>query len=58
LLRQLKQLNFKDFEIAQFSNLFPQSVEEARVLIPSLKRVSDENIEEAIEYYNSLLNNT
>lgn len=45
----LSSLGFSEVEIAMFGSLFPQSVEEAKLLIPSLMQKEDQVISQAIE---------
>ncbi|AFN83492.1 DNA-directed RNA polymerase II fourth largest subunit [Encephalitozoon romaleae SJ-2008] len=42
-------LGFSELEIALLGSLFPQSVEEAKTLIPSLASKSDDAIGQAVE---------
>ena len=45
----LKDCGFKENEIVVFGTLFPQSIEEAKIYIPSLNRLEDEVIEKGIQ---------
>ena len=45
----LSAADFSEMEIALFGSLFPQSVEEAKLLIPSLTLKDDQSISQAIE---------
>jgi hypothetical protein len=38
------RFNLEEFEIAMLSNLVPQSPDEAKVLIPSLSRIEDDQV--------------
>lgn len=55
LIRDLRQeaigsFGLAEFEMAQMGNLTPDSVEEARCLIPSLVgRISDENLQKLLD---------
>ncbi|AFM98775.1 RNA polymerase II subunit Rpb4 [Encephalitozoon hellem] len=45
----LSALGFSELEIALFGSLFPQSVEEAKSLVPSLESKGDDVVEQAVE---------
>lgn len=49
LRNTLSGLGFDELEIALLGTLFPQSVDEAKVLIPSLKEKNEDKITQAVE---------
>ena len=55
----LTQKKLHKFEIAMMANLCPTSVEEARVLIPSLEgRYDDEELKQLLDDLNSMISFT
>ncbi len=55
LRTNLSGLRFDEMEIALLGSLFPQSVEEAKALIPSLESKSDDTISQAVEKIQQIL---
>nr|AGE95189.1 DNA-directed RNA polymerase II 16kDa polypeptide [Encephalitozoon cuniculi] len=51
----LSGLGFGEVEIALFGSLFPQSVEEAKSLVPSLGTRDDDAINQAVEKIQQLI---
>jgi DNA-directed RNA polymerase II subunit RPB4 len=57
----LKKKNLKDFEIVSLVNLCPETTEEAVSLIPTLKKLAEEDLKEILEdlhHYSSTATST
>lgn len=54
LTESLKNLGLNDLEIVQVCNLIPQSIDEIKILVPSLERLDENILEKVLDKINTI----